>query len=156
MVRIPMFKVNKIVYSMSFLSILARMLNPELKENILMPILSYSTYHPALHPTPSKSTPTHLPLDHASAYYSGPTSLSGQKLNFPGEAMTISYLSYWHGGNKVKRSRSWWGQALPCKASASDELFARGSCSPRGKSFSAGLECSGKSGYSISETFSHE
>lgn len=141
---------------MSFLSILASMLNPNLKENTLMPILSYAAYRSALHPTSSKSTPTHLPLYHASAYYSGPASLSGQKLNFLGEAMTILYLSYRHGGNEVKRSRSWWGQALPCKAPASDELFARCSCSPGGKNSSAGLKCSGKSGDSISEALSHE
>lgn len=72
---------------MSFLSILAKMLNPNLKKNIPMPILSYSALLYCPPPNTLKIHPHTSSLDHTSAFYSGPASPSVTSL-FPLRAET--------------------------------------------------------------------
>lgn len=130
---------------MSFLSIHASMLNPNWK-NTLMPILSYSTYCTTLHPTPSKSTPTHLPwimpvhITQFPRVFRGRNWISLVRLWW--DLMLVTAVEVMRG----QRNISWWGQALTSTAPAPHDLLASGSCSVGGKSPFAGLECSGKSG----------
>lgn len=147
-------KLNNNVYSVPFLSILARMLNADLKDNTSMPILSYSTLLYCPPPNTLKiQSHTSFPGSRQCMLPRSCTSFSEQSVSSHGRNW-ISLVRLWWDFILVtsveairgQRSRSWWDKALTWEASASHRLLARGSCSLGGESSSAGLECPGKSG----------